>query len=623
MRYTSIDTEQAKQTTETPQSQTGNTAKSARKGIDWVSVFLVSVILLVGLGIRLQGITWSLPDARHPIATFHPDESINLEAAMTVDIPHGKFDTQFYNYGTFYFYLASFAQTFGRGYGLIPTTLAPPEGKQLSQVEKMQLAAPEMAKLYLAGRLVTAILGTATILVVFLLGKRLYNRAAGLNAAALYAIAPYAVVHAHFFTVDVPATFFVALALLSAAILLEEQSWRSYVFAGVACGLCAATKYNTGLVLIAPLLAHLLNKNPNACPIHRRAHFVVMLITVAVTFLIACPGPIINWPAFWDGTYPGSGVRYELFQHSREGHGPQFEQTGLGWIYHLTVSLPYCLGIPLLLTALAGVVYACIKRRRGDLILLSFFFIYYLATGLSAVRFARYMIPLLPVLCLFAANMVDLLPAIGNLQKSRSTEPSSDAQQPGEIDHKGCLLWIGGQIIAILVIGSTGSYTTGLVNRMSQPDPRDVAADYLNARAPQGASIAFPTTPWFYSPPLSPRFGELPAPKRALSAQEVTRFQLRLPAPDTEWDTSVFTPLPDYIITSNIETIHVVDRLHEPNAVAWMNAIPKNYHVARTLSNGILTTFGDTQVFGMPPDHTIIPEDLLYILPVITIYTKP
>ncbi len=617
MRYTSIDTDKAQQPEEAPQLEQGNSPKQPRKRIEWQVVLIVSILLMGGLGLRLRGITWSLPDTRHPIATFHPDESINLQAAMTVDIPHGKFDTQFYNYGTFYFYLASFAQTFGRGYGLIHTTPAPPEGTKLSGIEKMQLAAPEMASLYLAGRLVTARLGTATILLVFLLGAKLFNRRTGYAGAALYAVAPYAVVHAHFFTVDVPATFFVTLALLSAAILLEEQSWRSYVFAGVACGLCAATKYNTGLVLIAPLLAHLLNRKPDACPIHRRAHFLVMLGTVAVAFLVACPGPIINWPTFWDGTYPGSGVRYELFQHSREGHGPQFEQTGLGWIYHLTVSLPYCLGIPLLLTALVGSGYACFKRTKGDLILLAFFSIYYLATGLSAVRFARYMIPLIPVLCLLAARLTNLLPVKRKDSESLPTELYTKSNQLAHMAPTGSPLWNIGSIVLYVVCAVTMYYSFCLVNRMAQPDPRDVAADYLYATAAPGASIAFPTTPWFYSPPLSPRFGELSASQRALAVQEVTRFQLRLPAPDTEWDTSVFTPLPDYVVVSNIETIHVVYRLHEPSAVAWMNAIPPNY------TNAKLKTFGDTNLFGLSPDRTIIPEDLLYILPVITIYTKP
>ena len=134
--------------------------------------------------------------------------------------------------------------------------------------------------------------------------------------------------------------------------------------------------------------------------------FLSCLIAAAFAFLIACPGPIINFDAFWNGTYPGSGVRYELFEHSRNGHGDLFTNTGLGWIYHLIVSLRYGMGTPLLLLSLAGIGYAVWKRRPEDLLLISFVLLYYGLAGFSAVRFARYMIPLFPAFSVLAARFI-------------------------------------------------------------------------------------------------------------------------------------------------------------------------------------------------------------------------
>lgn len=289
---------------------------------------------------------------------------------------------------------------------------------------------------------------------------------------------------------------------------------------------------------------------------------------------------------FWNGTYPGSGVRYELFEHSRTGHGELFVNTGPGWWYHLVISLPYGLGLPLLLLSLAGLIYACRRRSKGDVLLLAFFLLYFGATGFSAVRFARYMLPLFPVLCLFAARIV--------------CEPLSNVNVRRMV-----------QAIGAFVLALTGLYTFALTQRMAQPDPRDLAAAYLNRQALPGASIAFATVPWYYSPPLSPRFGELAAPRRRLAAREVTRFQLRLP--EQEWNTGVLSPPPDYIVVSNIETLHPLDRLRHPNAVAWQQSIPAGYHTQK---------FGSLDVFGLPPYRTIVPDDLLYILPVVTLYTK-
>jgi 4-amino-4-deoxy-L-arabinose transferase-like glycosyltransferase len=318
------------ETTTASGSETADPEKPAdpRKKRIWGTLAL---IVLLGLVLRLWGIGWSLPDARHPLATYHPDELVNLNAASNADIAQGKIDIQFYNYGAFYFYLVSFGHTFGRGWGLIPSTPPWPEDKPpLSDSEERARAAPERAALFLTGRLITALLGTATILVLFALGDRLFGWRTGLMSALLYALTPLAVVHAHFLTVDVPATLFVSLTLLWAARLLTRPTWRDYALAGVWAGLAAATKYNTGLVLIAPLVAHVLNR-PRAAGADRSPFSLagrregdegrnlqrvlsvgVLLGSALLAFLIACPGPWLNPDYFWNGIpgYPGSGVRY-------------------------------------------------------------------------------------------------------------------------------------------------------------------------------------------------------------------------------------------------------------------------------------------------------------------------
>lgn len=560
-------------------AETRNPSKKTMAKRDKQALGLLVLTVLLGLMLRTAGLTWSLPDTRHPIATYHPDELINLSAATAADIPHLQLDIKFYNYGTFYFYLVSFAHTVGRGWGLIPTT---PHGYDVFSKE----AAPEQAALYLTGRIVTDLLGTATIAVIYFLGRRLYGRKAGLLAALLYAVTPIAVQHSHFLTVDVPATFFVSLALLWAARLLTRQTWADYVLAGFFVGLAAATKYNCGLVLIAPLLAHRCNKNPKTCDTHRAAHLFVLLTAAVFAFLIACPGPIINFDAFWNGTYPGSGVRYELFEHSRSGHGDLFTNTGLGWIYHLVVSLRYGMGSPLLLLSLAGIAYAVKKRRPEDGILLAFILLYYGLAGFSAVRFARYMIPLFPAFSVLAARFIVApfpRPVLGKLMAG---------------------------IAAVVVFCAFGSSAL-LDMHLTALNSRDFFADYLEHHAPQGATIAFAKIPWFYSPPLSPLFGAPAAPIRAEAAEQTTRFQLIMPK--SEWDTGVLSPKPDYFIISDLETANAVNRLHEPAAVHFMQALKTgSWQTMRSPYAAHLGLFG--------PEVWNAPEDMRYPDPDVTLY---
>ena len=562
--------------------------QAQRRRMDWrgldrrdkQALGLLVLIVALGMGLRIWGIRWSLPDARHPLATYHPDERVNLNAALQADIAHGQFDIKFYNYGTFYFYLTNLAQTVGKGYGLIPSSPTRFENRPPPRADQ----APENAGLFLAGRLVSALLGTATIPVLFALGRRMFGRKVGLMAALLYSVAPLAVLHAHFLTVDVTATFFVTLTLLWSARLLTSQTWKDYALAAVWAGLAAATKYNTGLVLIAPITAHFLNKDPNACKTHRGAQFVVLIAVALLTFLITCPGPWLNFDNFWYGIngYPGSGLRWELFDHPRIGHGYLFANTGNGWWYHLTVSLPFGLGPTLAVAALLGLIPALRQRTKSDWLLLAFFLVYFGISGLSNVRFTRYMLPLFPVFCLWAARFL-----IGVRIRG--------------IDSRGGFL-----VVPPLTL--YGSYY--LVTCMTTLDPRDAAADYLERNAPQGAQVAFATVPWFYSPPLSPRFGELAAPSRARAAQESMRYQLRIPA--EEWDTSVLSPPPDFIVLSDIETMHPYTRLHLAGPVAFFHALPYRN----------TTIFAPPTTLDMTYRRDLIPEDIMYVRPTITLYHR-
>jgi len=540
---------------------------------DRAALGLLLLIVALGMGLRFRALEWSLPNAQHPLATYHPDERINLTAAMQADIAHGQFDIKFYNYGTFYFYLVDLAHIVGKGYGFIPT---PAERSESLPPTPAQQAAV-LARYFLAGRFISALLGTLTLPVLYALGRRMFGRKAGLIAALLYGVAPLAVLHAHFLTVDVTATFFVTLALLWSARMLTSQTWSDYALAALWTGLAAATKYNAGLVIVAPIVAHLLKRDPDACKKHRATQFVVLIALTLLTFLIACPGPWLNFDAFWHD------LSYELFDHSRTGHGYLFIDTGNGWWYHLTVSLPFGLGSVLLITALVGLFMALRKPSKSDWLLLAFFLIYFGISGLSHVRFARYMLPLFPVFCLLAARfLVNVRPPLS-----------------------------GAGLLVVAPLTLYGSVY--LLLCMTTQDPRDAAADFLEQHAPQGARVAFATVPWFYSPPLSPGFGALAASQRAKAAAEVTRFKLVLPPtdPPTEWDLSVFNPPPDFVILSDLETMHPLTRLHLEAPTAFVKAIPCP----------VKQLFAPPVTWDPLYHNTIIPEDIMYVRPTITVYS--
>jgi 4-amino-4-deoxy-L-arabinose transferase-like glycosyltransferase len=562
-------------------------------GIDSTTLWILVGITLIGLLLRLWGIGWSLPDARHPLATYHPDELINFIAADNVDPFRGQFDLQFYNYGALFFYLVAYAWIFARGWRLVPEppreALAP---GAVSSPSLEALRAPNMAALYLAGRMVSVICGTLTIPVVFALGNRLFGRKAGLWAAALTAVAPLAVVHAHFMTVDVCATLFTALALLGAARILTQPDWKGYALAGVATGLATATKYNTALVVVAPIAAHILNRSVDHAHRTRLARLALLLVLTVAAFLAGCPGPLINWNAFWRGTYADSGVLYELTIHPQSGHGNLFTATGNGWWFHLRISLLFGLGAALLLLALAGLVRSLMRRSRRDAVLLVFVLVYYGVAGLSAVRFARYMIPLYPALFVLAGGMASEAALLRRWAKPALA------------------------LISLCVL-LTLAYTLELDAATAARTPQDLAADYLERTAPQNAVVAFPRLPWYEDPPISPEFTS--GRMDLHPGEEIKTERLTLRMPKGDWDRSVprdesvLRPPLDYLVVTRFDRMHDLDRLGYPWAIRFMDSIPQN--MSRR-------TFGPPRVLLLPLIGPLLPDDLLYILPQVTIYER-
>ena len=111
---------------------------------------------------------------------------------------------------------------------------------------------------YIAGRAFGAVCGTLTTGVTALLGRTLFDAPTGLVAAALLAVAPVAVMDAHYVKHDVPATLAVTVALWRLARCWPEGgalggAWRRPLLtAAFACGVAWSTHYYT-IFLALPL----------------------------------------------------------------------------------------------------------------------------------------------------------------------------------------------------------------------------------------------------------------------------------------------------------------------------------------------------------------------------------
>lgn len=241
-------------------------------------------LVLVALGLRAWGAAWSLP------YVDHPDEPAVMNVILR--IVQGRLDPDFFFYPTLMLYLQALVVKsqlwWGLSSGLYTAPLA------LPQTTDFYTSYPGI---FVWARLFTAVCGTATVAVVATWGRRIFGTRAALLAAALLAISPWALQHAHYVTVDVPTTLFATLALFGACQVLARGTWRDYVLAGGLLGFAAATKYQSGFVVVSLVLAHCLRWR--GATLWQSGRLIAAGLVSLVIFLLCSPYIVLNFAAFW------------------------------------------------------------------------------------------------------------------------------------------------------------------------------------------------------------------------------------------------------------------------------------------------------------------------------------
>jgi hypothetical protein len=271
--------------------------------------------------------------------------------------------------------------------------------------------------------------------------------------------------------------------------------------------------------------------------------------------------------------------------------GLLFEGTGNGWVYHYASSLRHGLGIPLLAVVTVGVVVAAWRRRPGDLPLLAFVVAYYGLMGAAQVRFARYMLPVLPALFLLAGGLPDAA--------------------------RGRTMRTGAWFVTCAGLLSAGFVSVGVCMSMAGSDARDRAAAFMTRTLRPGASVAFGATPWYWSPPLMPEFtAPIPgAARRTTLLAANGRYVLRLPGEGREWDLAALAdPTPDAVVISDLESQDAL-RLRKAEALSFFARAAKGRR--RHLFDGRPSLLGLPVLSG-----GYLPNDLLYVCPRIAVYVR-
>ena len=250
---------------------------------------------------------------------------------------------------------------------------------------------------YRISRYLSAAAGIASVLMMFRIGLRLFGRTTALAAAALLSLAFLHVRDSHFGVTDVPMTFLVLVAFLFIVRLSEAGETRDLIAAGVAAGLATSTKYNAALIALPAVLVILTGRPGVQEEGHERFRRAALFGSMMVAaFLLTSPYTLLDYRRFLeDFTFES--------RHLVRGHG---RDLGRGWSHHLVSTLRYGVGVPILASGVAGFLLLLWKDRRKGLLVALFPVTYYLVLGSGRTVFARYMLPVVPFLCLAAGYAV-------------------------------------------------------------------------------------------------------------------------------------------------------------------------------------------------------------------------
>jgi len=419
--------------------------KSARFGLrpERVTCVLISAFFVVAFVLRAWGARFGLPEY-----VYHPDEHAIVDRAAAI-LRTGDYSPHWFNYPSTYIYLQALSY--------IPYFL-------ISAATGFGNTIPDPAPydFYFAGRLMTAFVGALTVPFVYALGARLFDRRTGLVSSALLTFCLLHVVHSHYVTTDAAAAFFATASLLFCSLVLQSSEKRYTILAGLFAGLAASTKYPAAVALLPVLMAQLLTRSTRQG--HNLAQrFGLSVAVFAGGFLLGTPYAVLELSTFLSSLASVLG-HYGASQPGFEG--------GNTWLWYLRETLTSADALIVGL-GLAGIVWAVVKHRRGDLVLLSFLVPYYVLVSLWRVRFERNLVALLPLLVVLAARLlVDAVSWVGTRWP---------ALRRWELPLLACVTAVAALMPARAVLDFDRA--------LSQRDYRTLAAEWVNANVPAGSKI--------------------------------------------------------------------------------------------------------------------------------------
>lgn len=432
---------------------------------------LVAALIVLGLLVRLIGIGWGLP------FFYHVDEK--GFGRFTIGYFSGDLNPHFFQVPSFYTYLTA---SVWAGYYLGGKVT----GRFAGRAALVKAYRQDPTLFVILGRILSTLLGAGTILLVFVIGRKMYGTRAGALAALMLTFSLEHVKQSHYFVPDVTMVFFLALSFLFIWSIYTTGRTRSYVLAGLFAGLAYATKYGGHYMALPLLLAHFFRSAEEKESLTRSLFSPKLLAALASFvggFLAGCPYAVLDSHKFL------KDFRWQARHLFTVGHyGSSTSEPS--WLFYLKYGFRENVGRWAQFLVPGGIIYALFKHRKKDILLLSIPLTMFVMTGAMKSYATRYLLPLTAFFILLAALFLDKLldAAAAVLGRLKNGAFAAAATKPVQA------------VLALAFLLPSIAQVARYDDSVTRTDTRTQAKAWVEANIPRHERIAAET----YGPPLDP-----------------------------------------------------------------------------------------------------------------------
>ncbi len=497
-----------------------------KKKFNWLYDILLVIVLAVAAYLRFTGSDWGNLDIQHPDELSVTSVTYDIAPIGTLSNTLGpaptvanqpwravypKTFTDCKEWGGYFDTACSPLNPQNRGhnafvYGTVPVFI----------VRYLAEWTGQMGNLKLFGRQLSAVADLLTILLLYLIGIRLYGRRVALLGAAFSAFVVMQIQQSHFYTTDNFAVTFMILAVYFAVEIVvskesvqngEEQERRKYyilldilknrifwfsLLFGLAYGLAVASKLNAfPLALLLPL-AFFIRYWKRGQPLTNN-QWTLILVSLFVGGFFA----ILSFRVFQPYAFDGLGINPLWLDKVREQRLQATPNSDIPWnlqwarrnhLYSFQNLTVWGLGLPLGILAWAGFLWMGWRMLKGEwrqhLLLWFWTALYFGWQSLQYNPTMRYQLPVYPLLAMMAAYAVFTLARfhVGTLKRwnvstfKRSNVPTLLAAL------------IGGSVLVL-----TGIYAYAFSRIYVRPETRIAASDWIYQNVPGPLNLQFQT----------------------------------------------------------------------------------------------------------------------------------